>query len=71
MVVDGIDAAGGGGQGGGVRWGGGGEVGDIFSLGVLGADGGHACVGGFAGFGEGVVAGVEVFAFLLMVKGEG
>ena len=35
---------------------GGGEVRDVFRLRVLGADGGDACVGGFAGFGERVVA---------------
>lgn len=43
---------------------GGGEVGDVFWEGVLRADGGDAALGGFAGFGEGVVAGVKVFAFL-------
>lgn len=43
---------------------GGGEVGDVFWEWVLGADGGDAALGGLAGFGEGVVAGVEVFAFL-------
>jgi hypothetical protein len=42
-----------------------GEVGDGVGGGVFCADGGHAAVGGFAGFGEGVVAGVEIFAFLL------
>jgi hypothetical protein len=31
---------------------------------VLGANIGHARVGGFAGFGEGIVARVEVFTFL-------
>lgn len=48
----------------GARRGGGGQVRDVFGLWVLRADGGDARVGGFAGFGEGVVAGVEVFAFL-------
>ena len=43
---------------------GGGEVGDVFWEWVLRADGGDAALGSFAGFGEGVVAGVEVFAFL-------
>ena len=31
---------------------------------MLGANGCYACVGGFAGFGERVVTGVEIFAFL-------
>lgn len=43
---------------------GGGEMWDVFWEWVLGTDGGDAAFGGFAGFGEGVVAGVEVFAFL-------
>lgn len=38
---------------------------DVFREGMLAADGGHTAFGGFAGFGEGVVAGVEVFALLL------
>jgi hypothetical protein len=42
-------------------------VGDGVCGGVLGANVGHSGVGGFAGFGEGIVAGVEVFAFLLRV----
>jgi hypothetical protein len=46
----------------------GGHVRDVFSVRVLGADGGHACVGGFACFGEGIVAGVEVLAFLESVS---
>jgi hypothetical protein len=37
---------------------------DVVCGGVLGAYVGHARVGSFAGFGEGVVARVEVFAFL-------
>lgn len=41
------------------------EMGDVFWEGVLGADGGDAAFGCFAGFGEGVVAGVEVFALLI------
>jgi hypothetical protein len=45
----------------------GGHVRDGVCGGVLGAYVGHARVGSFAGFGEGVVARVEVFAFL--VKG--
>ncbi len=44
---------------------GGQEVRDVFGLGVFGADGGDAGVGGFTGFGEGVVARVEVFALLV------
>lgn len=57
-AADAADAADtdGAGQGSGVWRGGGGEVRDVFGLGVLGADGGYARVGGFAGFGEGVVA---------------
>ena len=45
-------------------------MGDVVGFGVLGADGGHAGVGGFAGFGEGIVAGVEVFAFFEFVLEE-
>jgi hypothetical protein len=37
---------------------------DVLGDGVFAADLGDAYVGGFAGFGESVVAGVEVFAFL-------
>ena len=37
---------------------------NILGDGVLAADLGDAYVGGFAGFGEGVVAGVEVLALL-------
>jgi hypothetical protein len=45
------------------------EMGDVFGHGVTRADACDAYVGGFAGFAEGVVAGVEVFAFLeLSVK---
>lgn len=40
------------------------EVRDVFWQRVLGADGGDAAFGGLAGFGEGVVARVEVLAFL-------
>jgi hypothetical protein len=40
----------------------------LIGFGVLGADGGDAGVRGFAGFGEGVVTGVEVLALLLPVK---
>lgn len=40
------------------------EVGDVFRDWVAGADIGDAYVGGFAGFAEGVVARVKVFAFL-------
>jgi hypothetical protein len=36
--------------------------------GVLGANVGHARVRGFAGFREGVVTGIEIFAFLLRVS---
>ena len=42
-----------------------GHVRDGVCGGVLSPDICHAGVGGFAGFGEGIVAGVEVFAFLL------
>ncbi len=49
---------------------GGRQVRDVFREGVLGADGGDAAFGGFARFGEGVVARVEVFA-LLGRAGEG
>lgn len=38
---------------------------DVLRDGVFAADLCDADVGGFAGFGEGVVAGVEVFAFLM------
>jgi hypothetical protein len=38
---------------------------DVVCGGVLGAYVGHARVGSFAGFGEGVVARVKVFAFLV------
>jgi len=41
------------------------HVGDCVCRGMLGANIGHARVGGFAGLGESIVAGVEVFAFLL------
>lgn len=37
---------------------------DVLGERVLGADGGDADIGGLAGLGEGVVARVEVFAFL-------
>lgn len=40
------------------------EVGDVFWDGVAGADVRDAYVGGLAGFAEGVVAGIEVLAFL-------
>ena len=40
---------------------------DVVGFGVFGADGGHAGVGGFAGFGEGVVARVKVFALFEFV----
>lgn len=46
-----------------------GGVRDVVGAGVLGADGCHAGVAGFAGFGECIVAGVKVFAFLLLVSG--
>ena len=45
----------------------GGHVRDGVCGGVLGAYVGHARVGSFAGFGEGVVARVKVFAFLARV----
>ena len=47
----------------------GGHVRDGVCGGVLGADVGHARVGSFAGFGESVVARVEVFAFLAKFDG--
>jgi len=37
---------------------------------MLAANGGHAAFGGFAGLGEGVVAGVEVFALFELVLKE-
>ena len=40
------------------------EVGDVLGDWVAGADVGDAYVGGFAGFAEGVVAGIEVLALL-------
>lgn len=40
---------------------------NIGRLGVLSTDAGDAGVGGFAGFGQSIVAGVEVFAFLELV----
>lgn len=43
---------------------------NVFGKGVLGADGRDAGFGGLAGFGEGVVAGIEVFAFLEFVLEE-
>lgn len=44
---------------------------DVFGERVLEPDRGDAYVGGFAGFGEGVVARVEVFAFLGGLAGWG
>ena len=41
---------------------------DVFGKRVLRAHGGDADVGGFAGFREGVVAGVEVFALLVGLR---
>lgn len=43
---------------------------DVGCLRVLGTDGGDARVGGFAGFGEGIITGVEIFAFLEFVLEE-
>ena len=40
---------------------------DIFRQRVLGADGGNADIGGLASLGEGVVAGVEILAFLMAI----
>lgn len=37
---------------------------DVLCIGVLSADGCDTCISGFAGFGESIVAGVEVLAFL-------
>lgn len=45
-------------------------MGDVVGFGMFGADGGHAGVGGFAGFGERIVAGVEVFTFFEFVLEE-
>jgi hypothetical protein len=42
-----------------------GKVWDVFGEWVAGTDVGHAYVGGFAGFAEGVIARVEVFTFLV------
>lgn len=44
--------------------GGAGRVRNVFGERVLGTDVGYADVGSFAGFGESIVAGVEVLAFL-------
>lgn len=43
---------------------------DVGCLRMLGADAGHARVGGFASFGEGIVAGVKIFAFFELVLEE-
>ena len=43
---------------------GGGQVRDVLGDGMLGTDVGDADVGGFAGFAQGIIAGVEVFALL-------
>lgn len=37
---------------------------DVLGAGMFSANAGHTGVRGFAGFGEGVVAAVKVFAFL-------
>ncbi len=47
---------------------GGGQVRYVFWKRVLAANGGNAAFGGFAGLGKGVVAGVEVFTLLVIVK---
>jgi len=47
---------------------GGGQMRNIFWQWVLATNGGNAAFGGFAGFGEGVVAGVEVFTLLVIVR---
>ena len=39
-------------------------MGDVFWERMLGADRGDAAFGGFAGFGESIITGVEIFAFL-------
>lgn len=41
-----------------------GQMRDVFGDGMAGADVGDADVGGFTGFAEGVVTGIEVLAFL-------
>lgn len=43
---------------------GGGQMGDVLGDRMLGADVGDADVGGFAGFAQGIITGVEVFALL-------
>lgn len=43
---------------------------DVGCLRVFGADRGDAGVGGFAGLGKGIVAGVKVFAFFELVLEE-
>ena len=43
-----------------------GHVRDVVGFGVLGTDRGDAIVGGFAGFGHSIVAGVKVLALLEM-----
>jgi hypothetical protein len=45
------------------------EVGDVLRDRVAGADAGDADIRGFAGFAEGVVARVEVFALLFVGRG--
>ena len=45
-------------------------MGYVVGFGVLGADGGDTGVGGFAGFGESIVAGIEVLAFLRVLGSE-
>lgn len=46
-------------------------MGDVLRDRVAGADAGDADIRGFAGFAEGVVARVEVFAFLLVERRKG
>jgi hypothetical protein len=43
---------------------------DVVGFGVLGANGGDAGIGGFAGFGESIVTGIEVLAFLRVLGNE-
>lgn len=47
---------------------GGGQMRDVLGDGMLGTDVGDADVGGFTGFAQGIIAGIEVFA-LLMITG--
>ncbi len=43
------------------------QVRNVFWKWMLATNGGNAAFGGFAGFREGIIAGIEVFALLMMV----